>query len=419
MYMRTGLLVAAVLVATLRTAPAAAQEYYGVPVDDSGVAFLLDVSGSMEGKEEKVGGVSGSLVGRAIGNVRETAIGRSRVGRIVLDRAVSETTKMGSARRALMRALGSLRDGTSFTVITFGDEANEWPGGVRLSGKAATLFAQGWVGSLSAKGETPMAEALRHGFSARDVRTLFVVSDGRPTTGEVLGLVRQLQKSRGGSPMVINTVGIGADQDPELLCALATENGGVYVRDGTVACSYSPCPEDHGLVTYFPDGPRRHHYIHPSKICSTADNPKCTKKFVYDTMVSEARFQAPTRERGKLSNCQKLDLRIYDWMMLTRPIDVVLKLWGKGGVDPVTVAIDPDSYSATNYTRPGHRFHPGKITRTVRESGGFVIVETEGVGTGDEKLLNQEAGPLIFGNVDEDLTEGVRNRLSAKKTAKR
>jgi hypothetical protein len=36
----------------------AAQEYYGVPIEDGGVAFLLDVSGSMENRGEKIKAVA-------------------------------------------------------------------------------------------------------------------------------------------------------------------------------------------------------------------------------------------------------------------------------------------------------------------------------------------------------------------------
>lgn len=110
-----------------------AQEYYGIPIPDGGAAFLLDISGSMENKDEAMGSVAGSAIDRLAQRARQSGVGRTKIGGILIDRAVSETTKMGAARRALMRALGSLRDGTRFTVITFGNVAQEWPGGIRVA----------------------------------------------------------------------------------------------------------------------------------------------------------------------------------------------------------------------------------------------------------------------------------------------
>ncbi|HEY0372864.1 MAG TPA: VWA domain-containing protein [Thermoanaerobaculia bacterium] len=398
------------------TVEAAAQEYYSIPIEDGGVAFLLDVSGSMKGRGEN-GAVAASAVDRAAGMLGRTPIGRSRLGQAALNRARSETTKLGAARRALMRALGSLKDGTSFTVITFGKEAHEWPGGERPSGRAATLFAQTFVAALSADGDTPMAEALRIGFGTRNVRTLFVVSDGRPTTGEVRDLVRQLQQGRKGQRVIINTIGVGDDQDPQLLCELATENGGVYVRDGEIACAASPCPADPGLVTYYPPGPNRHDYANRTVVCSVTGHPGCTPELVYRTMLSEARFQAPTRDRGAVTNCQNLDLRISDWSSKTHCADKLLR-FGVGS-DPVSIVVDRENRSATNYTRPGHRFHPGKISRTVKQEGDVVIVETVGTGTGPLKSVNEEFGPVIFGCVDLELVEAVIGQLTGWKVRRK
>jgi hypothetical protein len=255
----------------------------------------------------------------------------------------------------LLHALSSLRDGTNFTIITFGNRAEEWPSGVGTMGSASIGRAREYVASMSAAGGTPMAEALQLGFQVPNVRTLFVVSDGRPTTGEVLGLVRQLQESRRGRRTVINTVGIGLDQDSALLCRLALDNEGVYVRDREVACTFSPCSPNDGLVTFYPPEAIQTPYL--TRVCSSATQPGCTPRLVYDTMVSEARFQMATRDRTKVTNCLELD----------DPF-------------PSTIVLHDDGLEATNYTRPGHPSHPGKITRIVKQQGDDVVVETTGAG---------------------------------------
>lgn len=178
---------------------------------------------------------------------------------------------------------------------------------------------------------------------------MFIVSDGKPTTGEVLGLVRRLQGARKSTPVVINTVGIGADQDAELLCQLARENGGVYVRDDAIACASSPCGTDQPIVTSYPPGTGHHQYPVVTAICSLATSG-CSAQLVYDTLISEARFQAPTRERTKLTDCLDLDLRIFDWWSWTRPGDKTLAAVGVGP-DPVTVVLDPAAFSATTPDR--------------------------------------------------------------------
>ncbi len=353
-----------------------AQEYYGVPIEEGGVAFLLDVSGSMAERTEQ------SLRGPASA-VKDDEAWRLGTGQAARRRtsAAPRTSKMEAARRELLHALGSLRDGTNFTIIAFGNKAAEWPGGARPMGSASIAQARQYVSSMSAGGGTPMAEALQFGFQVPSVRTLFVVSDGRPTTGEVLRLVKRLQESRKGRRTVINTVGIGGDQDSALLCQLALDNEGVYVRDREVACTFSPCSPDDGLVTFYP--PEAIQAPHVTKVCSSAKSPDCTPKLVYDTMVSEARLQIATRDRTKVTNCLELD-----------------------DPYPAKIVIHDDGLEATDYTRPGHPAHPGKIMRIVKQQGDGVVVETTGAG----KLR-----PRDFEAVDLLLIEAVAKKLAPKK----
>jgi Mg-chelatase subunit ChlD len=371
----------------IRPHSVSAQEYYGVPIENGGVAFLLDVSGSMENRSEKLKATAQSVLRGLADAVKGTSVERSAVGQALINRAARGTaapqiTKMGTARRELIRALNSLRDGTNFTIITFGEHAAEWPGGVRSADPAAAAEAREYLTTLSAAGGTPMAEALQLGFQSPNVRTLFVVSDGRPTSGEVLQLVQQLQESRVGRRMVINTIGIGSDQDAGLLCQLALDNEGIYVRDGTVACTFSPCSAGDRLVTFYPPASIQKD-PNATRVCSSSEHPDCTTGLVYETMLSEARFQTPTRDRTKITNCLNI-----------------------GVPDPVTIVINGGGFEATNYTRPGHPFHPGKVTRIVKQQGDQVVVETTGAG----KFRLDDFEP-----VDRDLIAAVLAKLEPQK----
>jgi len=373
--------------------------YYGIPISESAVVFLLDVSGSMEDKDEgKGGGLFRQGADKAIDYFRRTPIGRSRAGQAAAERAVSETTKLGAARRELFSALRTLSGLTEFTIITFGAEVKEWPGGMQQARGNALTSAEVYALALHADGGTPMAEALDLAFKKQNVRTIFLVSDGKPTSGEILARVRQLQESVGnGEEVVINTVGIGKDQDSALLCSVAKANHGVYVSDGAVACTSNPCPKSPELMTYYrKSNPLFHRYEVSTEICKTSQHG-CTPEFVYDAMKSETRFGAPTTNSDPVTDCEEFTLHI------------------RAGIpDPITIDLDTEALAWTNYTRLGHIFHPGRIMRTIRESGGAVFVETVGEGLGDWPGTNKVLGRDLFKGIDYLLKKDVARRLTTK-----
>lgn len=181
--------------------------------------------------------------------------------------------------------------------------------------------------------------------------------------------------------MVINTVGIGIDQDAALLCQLALDNEGVYVRDGAVACTFSPCRADDRIVTFYPPA-SSHRAPRITSICSAAEHPDCTPKLVYETMLSQARYQTPTRQRTKVTNCLDVD-----------------------DPDPVTIVVTGEGLEATDYTRPGNPFHPTKVTRIVKQRNDEVVVETTLAGKGVTDG---------FQAVDEELVKAVSAQLKPR-----
>ena len=396
-----------------------AQDYYGIPIEESGVAFLLDISGSMEDKNEG-GGIKNGLLRGAIKSAaksaRNTRVGQTGIGEKVLNRVENETTKLGAARRELFAALGSLTGWTKFTIITFGDQAQEWPGGIRLAGREERLAAQTYAMSLSADGGTPMAEALRLGFHHSDVHTIFVVSDGKPTGGSILNLVQQLQANRNNNDVVIHTIGIGEDQDVQLMCELARSNHGIYIRDGKVVCTASPCPENEGIVTYYRSNhPEYHHYSVSTSICSL-DQPGCSDDLVYKTMISQAKYGAPTSSSYPVEHCSIKQLNIHDWLgdLETTSFHAMLgdlRKYFTNVEDPIAIVLNHDAKYQINYTLPGHVFYPGRISRTIKILDRDIIIETEGVGIGDWALVNEVAGKHIFSIIDKELQTEVERVL--------
>jgi hypothetical protein len=361
--------VVGLLVVMAMSDAAVAQQYYGLRIDADNVAFALDVSGSMEDKSEGVGSSAPmTVLLDGVQNEAQRRIG-GRLGGAIAGRLRSETTKLGAARRELIRALDGLEADTRFTIITFGgDGAGHWPLGVRTAGGAGRRVAQGYVAQLSAEGGTPLLSALQQAYAVEGVEVIFLVSDGKPTdaaAARILGMLPQLDRSRN---IVVNTVGIGPDQDQELLCELARRTGGFYVREGQVVCHAGVCddPETRAFFNPHPNA-NYHQYRTQTTICRMGQ-PGCTREAVYRAMISELRFVAPTESTAPVRHC--------------------------GGVvlvnnNPIRIVLDHASYAAANYTRVGHDFHPGRIVRTIEEVQGQIVVRTFGEGNGDKRAANE------------------------------
>lgn len=106
---------------------------------------------------------------------------------------------------------------------------------------------------------------------------------------------------------------------------------------------------------------------------------------VFDTMSSEAQYQAPASKEflhtplSKGDCCTKLTLIQND--------DVVVQRCDQ-------------TYTLTNHTLPGHTFHPGYIQRSVVIEDHCVKVVTNGRGVGPCAGINKRDGPHIFKLID-------------------
>jgi uncharacterized protein YegL len=206
------------------------QTFYGLKTEGQKVLFVVDVSGSMEGKDE------GNLTDRVVAQATQTggqavggAIGGS-VGSFIGSQTASEATKLGGAKRELIPALQGLPESASFSIITFGNDTKEWYRGMVPATGTNRNLAVAFVKSLEANGGTPASQALAKAFEQKDASLIFFVSDGQPTDGspdQILGQVGSLNSTH---LVKISTVGLGDDQDAQFLDKLAIQNGGRYVK---------------------------------------------------------------------------------------------------------------------------------------------------------------------------------------------
>lgn len=221
-------------------------KFFGIDVateerQDPNVLFVLDVSGSMMGRDEgaepmpmysaavdRTADVAASLAGLLpVGDARSRDAQRR-----VRGEARHELSKMGAAQRELVPAIRGLPEGSRFSVISFGHTASHpvlaWEEELVPATEENRESAASYVRELEARGGTPALTALERAFEFEDVEVVFFLSDGRPTDARaerILERVRELNEEHG---VITHTVGLGTDQDENFMAALAQENGGLY-----------------------------------------------------------------------------------------------------------------------------------------------------------------------------------------------
>lgn len=71
--------------------------------------------------------------------------------------------------------------------------------------------------------------------------------------------------------------------------------------------------------------------------------------------------------------------------------------------NPILVNTYPQDHKIINRTLPGHFLDPGKVSRTVSEEDGYVVVQTIGEGATTNQKLNLIIGGIFFKVIDETL----------------
>ena len=191
-------------------ATAVAQGLYG-PIFSERVVFVFDISGSMSRGTDLQG------------------------------------TRLDIAKRELKKALENVSSKGYFNIVAFAEKITAHKRRLQRAKPKNLLKGIDFVEELSAGGETNIYGALREAFADPDMDTIYLLSDGEPTIGEVgkfgrmIGdnvtqlqrLVRSWNRDR---MVVINCIGFfpgeGKNEDKsvakEFLRKLAKENHGFY-----------------------------------------------------------------------------------------------------------------------------------------------------------------------------------------------
>ena len=175
--------------------------FFGIRVESHRVAFVLDVSGSM----------SELTRGRYVDEEGDARIER--------------------AKKELIQALASLDRRSLFNVLTFHDEVVPWRERISPNDDRNLEDVRGFVADLGPGGGTNLFAALRAAFADPEVDTIFVLSDGEPTVGDVIdpGRIRsEVARWNENRGVILHTIAVGGSLS--ILEWLAEDSGGVHVR---------------------------------------------------------------------------------------------------------------------------------------------------------------------------------------------
>jgi HEAT repeat protein len=172
-----------------------AATYFDLPVYSDRVAFVVDTSGSM---------------------LQPFGTG----GR----------TRLDEAKRQLQRVLEALPAKAKANIVAFAFDAEALGDRLQVIDAKRRKSADAWIEALTARGPTNVFAALQRAFADPEVDTIFVLTDGRPSSGTIVeakALADEVQRWNTGRGIRIHTVALGGASD--FLERLARDSGGEHV----------------------------------------------------------------------------------------------------------------------------------------------------------------------------------------------
>jgi hypothetical protein len=157
------------------------------------------------------------------------------------------------------------------------------------------------------------------------------------------------------------------------------------------------CGDDRTVAEFESDDPDYHEYGKDGElqtlICVSI-TATCNPRVVFNTMLEQAQFIAPTDDATPVANCRLTSATI-----------------GPYAGNVVRTVVDDNQLSVTNYTVRGqHILHPGRVIRKIVIDAGHVYVRTEGEGTGKFGLANELLSAVVWSPVDQKLKARVVQR---------
>lgn len=186
----------------LRQTTRVVSNFFGIRIISHRVIFIVDVSGSME---------------EGLANDYRGKPGAKRIE---------------VARSELAKCIQGLDSSALFNIVPFSGDAERWvDGSLAACNDKNRADAVEYVEKLKAGGGTNLFGALQTAFADPDVDTIFVLSDGEPSMGEIiepLQIREQIQAWNEHRHIVLHTIAIGG-QFP-ILEWLAQDSGGTHVK---------------------------------------------------------------------------------------------------------------------------------------------------------------------------------------------
>ncbi len=174
--------------------------FYRLRILSQRVCFVLDVSGSMRNRSQ------------------------SAVGTI-------EKSRMDVAKEQLTAVLRGLPDDTLFNVIFFESHLRPLEKKLVKMTKSSRAKALRFVRDQYSVGATALYPALELAFADPLVDTLYLLSDGAPTVGELTDIEEiRAEVARWNSARHVRIHGVAMGQDSTLLRWLCEDSGGTYRR---------------------------------------------------------------------------------------------------------------------------------------------------------------------------------------------
>ncbi len=177
-------------------------KFFGIRIISHHVLFVIDVSLSMD---ERIASEYDGKTGR---------------------------TRIEVAKSELAKCIQGLEPTAFFNIITFSGEVRRWFEGRLAAASSKNLEeAKAYVDKLLLASGTGTYAAMREAFKDPDVDTIFVMSDGAPSVGEIIDPViirehvKQWNEHRG---VTINTISVGGKY--EILQWLADDSGGTAIK---------------------------------------------------------------------------------------------------------------------------------------------------------------------------------------------
>ncbi|MCC6672114.1 MAG: VWA domain-containing protein [Planctomycetes bacterium] len=206
------------------------RKFFSLELESDRVLFVVDFSGSMA---EPV-----TLKDPAQGTSAQAPGGTT-------------TTKAQLVVSELKKMILALPDGSMFNIVAFSDDVRVWraqddgrPALVKLDEQARDELLGSFLDSLQPRGPTNLYGALDKAidFAGRGVYdkyyaaafdTLYVLSDGAPSYGEVTDrdeICRRVSEANRLRKIVVNTITFGEKNDTEFLKKMAEDNGGRHIH---------------------------------------------------------------------------------------------------------------------------------------------------------------------------------------------